>query len=301
MDWRKVVGLFVETFFGWTERKAPVFAAAIAYSTLFSLAPLLIISINLASLTINAATFETRLLQTIEEQVGPEVAQLTEEILAARFTFQPSGTAALISVGLLLFGASGVFLQLRGALNAMWHIQARPASVPETLFGVAKGYLISVVAALLLGLVPIVLLFASAVVASLPARTVETVYRNESLTTVIQLLASPVAYFVLFALVLKYLPQADAPWRVIWPGALLSAIGYWIGSVVLGYYVQNTAIRSIYGAAGSALALLIWAYYSAYIFLYGAKFVYSVANAYGYPIIPDKETTFVHLRYDGEE
>ncbi|MCB9117181.1 MAG: YihY/virulence factor BrkB family protein [Caldilineaceae bacterium] len=301
MDWRKVVGLFVETFFGWTERKAPVFAAAIAYSTLFSLAPLLIISINLASLTINAATFETRLLQTIEEQVGPEVAQLTEEILAARFTFQPSGTAALISVGLLLFGASGVFLQLRGALNAMWHIQARPASVPETLFGVAKGYLISVVAALLLGLVPIVLLFASAVVASLPARTVETVYRNESLTTVIQLLASPVAYFVLFALVLKYLPQADAPWRVIWPGALLSAIGYWIGSVVLGYYVQNTAIRSIYGAAGSALALLIWAYYSAYIFLYGAKFVYSVANAYGYPIVPDKETTFVHLRYDGEE
>ena len=301
MDWRKIVGLFVETFFGWTERKAPVFAAAIAYSTLFSLAPLLIISINLASLTINAATFETRLLQTIEEQVGPEVAQLTEEILAARFTFQPSGTAALISVGLLLFGASGVFLQLRGALNAMWHIQARPASVPETLFGVAKGYLISVVAALLLGLVPIVLLFASAVVASLPARTVETVYRNESLTTVIQLLASPVAYFVLFALVLKYLPQADAPWRVIWPGALLSAIGYWIGSVVLGYYVQNTAIRSIYGAAGSALALLIWAYYSAYIFLYGAKFVYSVANAYGYPIVPDKETTFVHLRYDGEE
>ena len=301
MDWRKIVGLFVETFFGWTERKAPVFAAAIAYSTLFSLAPLLIISINLASLTINAATFETRLLQTIEEQVGPEVAQLTEEILAARFTFQPSGTAALISVGLLLFGASGVFLQLRGALNAMWHIQARPASVPETLFGVAKGYLISVVAALLLGLVPIVLLFASAVVASLPARTVETVYRNESLTTVIQLLASPVAYFVLFALVLKYLPQADAPWRVIWPGALLSAIGYWIGSVILGYYVQNTAIRSIYGAAGSALALLIWAYYSAYIFLYGAKFVYSVANAYGYPIVPDKETTFVHLRYDGEE
>ena len=301
MDWRKIVGLFVETFFGWTERKAPVFAAAIAYSTLFSLAPLLIISINLASLTINAATFETRLLQTIEEQVGPEVAQLTEEILAARFTFQPSGTAALISVGLLLFGASGAFLQLRGALNAMWHIQARPASVPETLFGVAKGYLISVVAALLLGLVPIVLLFASAVVASLPARTVETVYRNESLTTVIQLLASPVAYFVLFALVLKYLPQADAPWRVIWPGALLSAIGYWIGSVILGYYVQNTAIRSIYGAAGSALALLIWAYYSAYIFLYGAKFVYSVANAYGYPIVPDKETTFVHLRYDGEE
>ena len=301
MDWRKIVGLFVETFFGWTERKAPVFAAAIAYSTLFSLAPLLIISINLASLTVNAATFETRLLETIEEQVGPEVAQLTEEILAARFTFQPSGTATLISIGLLLFGASGVFRQLRGALNAMWHIEARPASMPATIFGVAKGFLFSAIAALLLGLVPIVLLFASAVVASIPAEAVVTVYRNGSLTTIIQIFASPVAYFILFALVLKYLPQANAPWRAIWPGALLSAIGYWIGSVVLGWYVQNTAIRSIYGAAGSALALLIWAYYSAYIFLYGAKFVHIFAKTYGYSIIPDKETAFVHVSYDGEE
>lgn len=301
MDWRKIAGLFVETFFGWTERKAPVFAAAIAYSTLFSLAPLLIISINLASLTINAATFETRLLQTIEEQVGPEVAQLTQEILAARFTFQPSGTATLISIGLLLFGASGVFRQLRGALNAMWHIEARPAGVPATIFGVAKGFFFSAIAALLLGLVPIVLLFASAVVASIPAQTVNSVYRIEWLTTLIQILASPLAYSILFALVLKFLPQANAPWRAIWPGALLSAIGYWIGSVVLGFYVQNTAIRSIYGAAGSALALLIWAYYSAYIFLYGAKFVHIFAKSYGYPIIPDKETTFVHLRYDGDE
>lgn len=298
MDWRKIAGLFIDTFFGWTERKAPVFAAAIAYSTLFSLAPLLIISINLASLTVNAATFETRLLQTIEEQVGPEVAQLTEEILAARFSFQPSGIATLISIGLLLFGASGVFLQLRGALNAMWHIEIRPKSVPETIFGVAKGYLISATAALLLGLVPIVLLFASAVVASIPAQAVNAVYRNAWLTTVIQILASPVAYFILFALVLKFLPQASAPWRVIWPGALLSAIGYWIGSVILGWYVQNTAIRSIYGAAGSALALLIWAYYSAYIFLYGAKFVHICAKTYGYPIVPDKEATIVHLSYD---
>jgi len=156
--------------------------------------------------SINAATFETRLLQTIEERVGPEVAQLTGEILAARFAFQPSGTATLIGVGLLLFGASGVLLQLRGVLNAMWHIEARPASVPATIWGVAKGYLISVAAALLLGLVPILLLFASAVVASLPAQSVEAVYRSESLTTVIQILASPVAYFILFAFVLKYLP-----------------------------------------------------------------------------------------------
>lgn len=298
---RKFLDLFVQTFFGWNERKASVYAAAIAYSTLFSLAPLLIISMNLASLTFNAATFEARLLETIERQAGPEVAQLTQEILSARFNFQPSGSATLVSVGLLLFGASGVFRQLRTALNAMWNIEARPSGMKRTLFGIARGYLLSTSAALLLGLAPIVLLFASTMVASVPSTTVVKLYPTPWLTTIIQVFASPAFYFVVFALVLKYLPQANAAWRAIWPGALLSAAGYWIGSVVLGWYVQNAAIRSIYGAAGSALALLIWAYYSAFIFLYGARFVLVVARTYHFLITPDKDCFFIRLSFDSED
>jgi membrane protein len=295
MHVRKILDLFIQTFFGWRERKAPVYAAAIAYSTLFSLAPLLILSVNLASLTLNAATVEARLVEAIEQQVGPDVAQLTQEILSARLHLRPSGSATLLSIGLLLFGASGVFNQLRNALNAMWHIEARPPDITHSLLTAGKNYLTSLLAALLLGLAPILLLFASAVVASFPADALLGVYRASWLTTVIQVLASPVVFFVLFSLVLRFLPQATAPWRAIWPGALLAAIAYWIGSAVLGYYVQHAAIRSIYGAAGSALALLIWAYYSAFIFLYGARFVYSVAQSYGFTIIPDSGAVFVHI------
>jgi membrane protein len=126
------------------------------------------------------------------------------------------------------------------------------------------------------------------------------VYQFDWLAQVIQVFASPLVFFVLFAIVLRYLPRATAPWRAIAPGALLAAIAYWIGSEILGFYIQNTAIRSIYGAAGSALALLIWAYYSAYIFLYGARFVYSVAKSYGLTIVPDRDTVVVHLDINDE-
>ncbi len=295
MNARKILDLFVQTFFGWSEQKAPTYAAAIAYATLFSLAPLLIISINLAALTFNEAVFETRLLKTIEDQVGPDVARLTEDILASRLDVRPDRGVTLLSIGFLLFGASRVFLQLRVALNAMWHIDVRPTTIPHTLMSAGKNYLFSIVASLILGLAPIVLLFASTVVASIPTQTMFAVYRLDWLAQVIQMLASPMVFFVLFTFVLRYLPQATAPWRAIAPGALLAAIAYWIGSEILGFYIQNAAIRSIYGAAGSALALLIWAYYSAYIFLYGARFVYSIAQSYGLTIVPDSDAVIVHL------
>jgi len=301
MGIRKIFDLLIQTLLGWSEQNAPVYAAAIAYSTLFSLAPLLIISMYLASLTLNTATFEARLIETIETQAGPAVADLTRNILSTRLPVRPSGGAALVSVGLLLFGASGVFNQLRKALNAMWHIIVRPADITHSILTTGRNYLVSILAALVLGLAPVLLLFASAVVASFPAGALVQLYRASTLATLIQLLASPVVFFLLFALVLRYLPQATAPWRAILPGALLSAVGYWIGSAVLGYYMQNTAIGSIYGAAGSALALLIWAYYSAFIFLYGARLVYSVAQAYNLTIIPDHGAYVVHFTLEHEQ
>ncbi|MCS6825640.1 MAG: YihY/virulence factor BrkB family protein [Caldilinea sp.] len=298
MDRLRILGLFVDTFFGWRERRAPVYAAAIAYSTLFSLAPLLLLSMNLASLFLHDVSVESRLVILIEREMGSEIAQLIREILRTRIDFRPNSGAALLSVGFLLFGASGVFRQLRGALNAMWHIAVPPTQLSRSLLRQVRSFLISVVAALLLGMTPIALLFFSAVVASLPLQFLSEFYPVDWLATLVRVLASPILFFALFAIVLRYLPQARAPWRAILPGAAVSAIGYWLGSAILGYYIQNAAIRSIYGAAGSALALLIWAYYSAFIFLYGAKFTYSVAEAYHLPIVPHSGAAFVHFDFE---
>ncbi len=298
---RTVGKLFYDTFLGWQERKAPLYAAALAYSTLFSLAPLLILAIFFASLTVNEAVVEARLLETIQNQVGPDVAALTEQILAARLPMRPSGLATFISAGLLLFAASNVFAQLRGAINAMWQIEVRVSTVKRTLLNTVKTYLVSLAAALLIGMAPILFLFASTIVASVPKDVLERVYRSGWLDLIVRVFSSPVAYFVFFALVFKLLPQARAPWRAIWTGALLAAVLYWFGGAVLSWYVQNNALKSLYGAAGSAIALLLWAYYSAWILLYGAKFIHVYAARRGYAIVPHADTGFVEIIFRARE
>lgn len=291
---RQIVDLFVKTLVGWNERKAPTYAAAIAYSTLFSLAPLLILSIHFASLTLNEAEIHARLVETIQRQVGTQVARLTDDILAMSFAVFPSTGATLFSAIFLLWGASGVFKQLRGALNAMWGLDIQARTVKQTLFQTAKSYVVSVSVALVVGLVPILFLFSSTLMALLPPDLVARVSRTGWLPTAVRLFSSPAIYFVLFLAILKYLPQARVPWRAVWTGALLAAVLFWIGNVVLGWYLQNSAIQSLYGAAGSAIALLLWAYYSAVILLFGAKFIQVFAEARGYAIVPHHGVEYVY-------
>ena len=290
---RELLLLFRDAFLGWNERKAPLYAAALAYSTLFSLAPLLIISVYFASLTLPRSMVEARILQTIQNQVGSEVADLTREILSASYSLEPSGFATLLSFGFLLFGASSVFMQLRGALNAMWGIDLRNSTVQETLLGTARSYILSILVALGTGLLPILLLFASTIVASVPNEVLFRIFGAEWLGLMVQVLSSPVVYFVVFALIFKFMAHAHVPWRAVWPGAMLTAFLYWIGSAILSLYVQNSAMRSFYGAAGSAIALLLWAYYSAWILLYGAKFVQVFSVWRNFPIVPNQDAAFV--------
>ena len=129
----RLFNLLRETYTGWNERKAPVYAAALAYSTLFSLAPLLIVTVSIASLTVGEASVEARLLHTIETQVGESVADLTEEILSASLPLESNSLITLFSVLLLIFAASRVFLQLRVALNAMLNLELRPVNVRCTV------------------------------------------------------------------------------------------------------------------------------------------------------------------------
>lgn len=302
---RMLIEVFVQTIMGWSAQKAPLYAAALAYSTLFSLAPLLILTLFLASLTAHPDTpamIEARLLHTIETQAGIDAANLTREILAARGKVVPSGTAALISFGFLLYGASTVFVQLRGALNAMWGIDRRVETVRQGLLGTGKSYLVSAFIALVIGLAPILLLFASAMAASMPNRQpLLSFFGVEWLEPWIAFFSSPVVYFVLLLLLFKWMPLATTPWRALWPGALLTALLYWFGGGVLSYYIRNAAIRSLYGAAGSSIALLLWAYYSAWMLLFGAKFIRVYADRRHYAIVPHGDAGFVETVFQVRE
>ena len=254
-----------------------------------------------ASLTFNQATFETRLIEQIEQTVGPQVAGLTREIIATSTRLEPQGLAPLISVVLILWGASAVFKQLRGALNAMFDIEPIMQTVRQTLIGTVKSYLISLAAALTIGLIPVLLLFASALAAAMPKGILYETFGVKWLDEVVRVFSSPVMFFILAALIFKLMPQARIPWRAIVPGALLTALLFWIGGVFLGLYVQNSRRMSLYGAAGSAIALLIWAYYSTWILLYGAKFIHTYAGYRGYAIVPHKDAAFVETTFKVRE
>lgn len=279
-------------FWDMNARKASIHAAALAYATLFSLAPLLIISVTVAAFLNNEATFQARLLRTIANHVGQGAADLTSEILATSYVLRPNSLATLVSLGLLLFGASRVFLQLRSALNAMWDVDLAAPTLTRSLAGMVRNYLTSALIALGVGLAPVLLLFVSALAAALPEQ-LRQLWGAGWLNLLITVFSSPVIYFVLFAMIFKWLPQAAAPWRAVIPGAVATALLYWIGNAILAWYVQSTGIQSLYGAAGSAIALLIWTYYSAFIVMYGARFIRVFADLRRYAIVPHQDAAFV--------
>jgi len=302
---RVLIEVFVKTVMDWGAQKASLYAAAIAYSTLFSLAPLLVLTLFLASLTENPGVptmIEARLVQTIETQVGADAANLTREILAARARVTPSGTAALVSFGFLVYGASTVFVQLRGALNAMWGIERRVETVRQGVVTTVKSYLVSAIIALTIGLAPILLLFANAVAASLPNRQpFLSFFGVEWLEPWIAFFSSPAVYFGGLLLLFKGMPSASAPWRAVWPGALVTALLYWLGGGVLAFYIRNAATRSLYGAAGSSIALLLWVYYSAWMLLFGAKLIRVYADRHHFAIVPHQDAGFVETVFKVRE
>jgi len=287
--------LLRETYIGWNERKAPVYAAALAYTTIFSLAPLLIVTISLASLTVGEALIEARLLHTIETQVGEPVAELTEEILATQVPIEANNLITLASIGLILFAASRIFQQLRIALNAMLNIEPRRVGVRRTLLNLVRSVGVAIVATVTVGLAPIFLLFATTLAASLPFATIVEAAGLGWLNTLVAILSSPVAYFLFLMFVYRFMPQATVPWRAIWPGALFAAVLYWSGGWLLGLYLRNSAYNSLYGAAGSVIVVLLWAYYAAWILLYGMRFIYVYAAIRGHVIRPHRETVFADL------
>ena len=287
--------LLRETYIGWNERKAPVYAAALAYTTIFSLAPLLIVTISLASLTVGEALIEARLLHTIETQVGEPVAELTEEILATQVPIEANNLITLASIGLILFAASRIFQQLRIALNAMLNIEPRRVGVRRTLLNLVRSVGVAIVATVTVGLAPIFLLFATTLAASLPFATIVEAAGLGWLNTLVAILSSPVAYFLFLMYVYRFMPQATVPWRAIWPGALFAAVLYWSGGWLLGLYLRNSAYNSLYGAAGSVIVVLLWAYYAAWILLYGMRFIYVYAAIRGHVIRPHRETVFADL------
>lgn len=271
------LALLRSTWQAFSDDKAPRLAAAIAYSTIFSIAPLLIVIVAIVggildvrghgghTSTLNA------LLANVRHSAGPGAADTVKSLIDASFNKPKQGIIAQI-LGWIFFvvGASGLFAAIQDALNAIWHVEATHGGWKQMVRDrLASFGMILVVGALLL-----VTLFANAAITFVSAHYLRDVplLGNPIVATTIDQLVSVAVVTAIFALIYKVLPDVEIAWRDVWVGAAATSVLFVIGEALIGLYIAYGGVASAYGAAGSLLVALIWIYYSAMVLLLGAEF-----------------------------
>lgn len=286
-------GLFKLTYQGWKEDYASRLSAALAYYTIFSLAPLLVIVIAITGLIWEAEAVRAQILSQVQSLVGAEGADFVANLITN--TGSPGEDIVVLIIGILtlLFGALGVFNELHNSLNIILNVKQEQAKgFLQAVKKVIIDRLLSFTMILGIGF----LLLVSLVVTAGLSATQETIGNafpmSEFILQVVNLVISLGVITVLFALIFKFLPDAQIAWRDVWLGAFVTAMLFSIGKAAIGIYLGNSAVASIFGAAGSLVLLLLWIYYSAQILFFGAEFTQVYANKYGSKILPEgKEKT----------
>ena len=280
-----IVELLKETFKEWQEDKASRLAAALAYYTAFSIAPLFIIAIAIAAVVFGQEAAQGGIFQQLKDLIGPEGAAAVETMIENSRKPTEGTIATIISVVILLFGASGVFGQLQDSLNTIWEVAPKPG---RGIMGFIKDRFLSFTMVLGIGFLLLVSLVLSAVLAGLSNFLGEVIPGLTLLWNTLNFFISFGVITVLFALIFRVLPDAKIAWGDVWFGAGITALLFTIGKSLIGLYLGNSSVGSTYGAAGSFVVLLLWVNYSAQILFFGAEFTQVYANKYGSRIVPAK-------------
>jgi membrane protein len=280
-----IFGLFKQTAEEWMADKAPQLGAALAYYTVFSLAPLVLLLLALIGLIFrhDPAGAWDRMVKEMSYFLDQSAIKIMRDIAQNASAPAKGFVATSIGVALALFGASGVFGQLQDALNTIWGVKAKP-SAGFREFLQARFLSFAMVAGvcflLLVSLVIEALLkaFSDSITNSMPG--------GGNVALVLYFAFDFAVVGFLFAMIFKFLPDAKIQWRDVWIGGALTALFFLIGKWALGFYLGSGAAASAYGAASSLITLLLWIYYSAQILLFGAEFTQVYSDRYGSRVEP---------------
>ncbi len=269
------------TYRDWSEDKATRLGAALAYYTVFSLAPLLVIVLAIAGMVFDAETVRSQ----ISQQTG--LGQQGEEGLVMLIEgAQNDGgglVATILSIAAILFGATGVFVQMQDALNTIWEVEPKPG---QGVWGFIKNRLLSFAMILVIGFLLLVLLVVSAALHGVQEYLGNLMPMPVWTAQLLDIAVSFGGITLLFALIFKYLPDVKIGWRDVWLGAAVTALLFTVGKYLLGLYLGRASAASAYGAAGTLVIIMLWAYYSSQILFFGAEFTQVYARSYGTRIQP---------------
>ncbi len=256
----------------WNADRAPRLAAALAYYATFSLAPLTLVTIWIAGLIFGDATAQRYLIDLIAQNFGSDSAAFVQSMIGAIYHNAASALFGIIALVGLLFGATGLFFGMQDALNTVWNV---PPDPPRTwwrsIVGIVQDRALSFVMVLACGGVLTTLLAISALLTVLNPLLRLVQPQSALLLSIVDLLISFATTTVLFAVIYRVLPETRVKWREVWLGALSGALLFTMGKFALSLYLTYSNIRTVFGVASSFVVVLIWIYYSAQIFLFGAE------------------------------
>lgn len=276
--------MLLATFSSFSDDNCLKFSASLAYYTVFSLAPLLILVISLAGLVFGEAAAANRLYPQISHYVGAQPALQIQEILKHLQLSGKSGIAVAIGVITLMMGASGIFLEIQDSLNIIWRVRAKPK---RGWLKLIQNRFLSFSLIISLGFLLLVSLIINFIMQALSEFMERYLHKiTTTLINGIDLGITIVVITILFGIIFKFLPDVKIKWKDVKAGAFFTALLFMLGQFIIGLYLKFSAQGSAYGAAGSIIVILVWIYYTAAILYIGAEFTRVFAEANGSHIEP---------------
>jgi membrane protein len=267
----------------WMEDDAPRLAASLSFYTALSVAPLLIIAIAVAGLAFGEEAARGEILGQLQGLVGHDSAKTVESMVESAAKPKSGIISTIISVVVLLFGATGVFAELQTSLNHIWEVKPKPG---RGIWQVVRQRFLSLGMVLGIGFLLLVALILSAALSAVGKWAEASLPGSVILWQVGMHVVAFALIATLFAMIFKVLPDAEVSWRDVWVGAVVTALLFTIGKFLIGLYLGRASVTSSYGAAGSIIVFLLWAYYSAQIVFMGAEITQVYARMYGTRIQP---------------
>lgn len=285
LSFKGIWEIIKDTFAGFSEHKVMKLSAALAYYTVFSMGPLLIVIISLCGIFLGREAIEGKVYGVLEGFVGPDTAASLQDIIKNAAIGDQSFVAVVVGGVILLIGATTVFAEIQDSINTIWGLKPRPK---RGWLKYLQNRFLSFSVIVSLGFLLLVSLALTALVEAL-SNSLKEHFKDMAVVVfyIVNLALTLGISTLIFATIFKVLPDAKIKWKDVFAGALVTALLFMLGKFAISLYISKTQVGSTYGAAGSLVVLLVWIYYSAVIVYLGAEFTKSYAMQYGSQIHPN--------------
>lgn len=287
--WGKIM---IETAKSWNEDGAFKHAAAVSFYTLFSLAPITIIALGIAGFFFGEEAATKQFSFQMNQLIGKQSAEMIQSAVASSQPQNKGWASTAFGVGLLIVGATTVFGQLQESLNSIWDVKAKPSRSGWLVLLITR--LISFAMVLTIGFLLLMSLLLTTALSAVVQMANGRFAVPPQLLQIADLIIALGIITVLFAMIFKIMPDVHLRWREVWLGAFVTALLFSLGRVLIALYLSRSTVASVYGAAGSLVALLLWVYYSCAILFFGAEFIRAYCLAQNVPVRP--KATAVRIR-----